>query len=107
MLILLIFLYAKTSRILSHKTFAGLAVRGHSSINWFYGFKLHMIINDKSEIVAIKITQGNVDDRKAFEKMVIKKDLKGKVYDDKGYLSKDLFTRLFRKGHFEKTKMNV
>jgi hypothetical protein len=34
-----------------------LAVRGHSSIDWFYGFKLHTIINEKSEIVAIKITK--------------------------------------------------
>ena len=43
-----------------------------------------MIINDKSEIIAIKITKGNYDDRKAFEEMAIKKDLKGKVYADKG-----------------------
>lgn len=88
----------KNIRIGSNRTFAGLAARGHSSIDWFYGFKLHMIINDKSEIVAIKITKGNVDDRKAFEEMVIKKGLKGKVYADKGYISKDLFIRLFHKG---------
>ena len=53
----------KNIRISSNKTCAGLAKRGHSSINWFYGFKLHMIINDQSEIVTIKITQGNIDDR--------------------------------------------
>jgi hypothetical protein len=92
------FSVCKNIRISSHKTFAGLAARGHSSIDRFYGFKLHMIINDKSEIVAIKITQGNVDDRKAFEEMAIKKDLKGKVYADKGYISKDLFARLYTKG---------
>lgn len=92
------FSVCKNIRIGSHKTFAGLAARGHSSIEWFYGFKLHMIINDKSEIVALKITQGNTDDRKAFEEMVISKGLKGKVYADKGYMSKDLFIRLFRKG---------
>jgi hypothetical protein len=50
-----------------------------------------MIISDNSEIVAIKITEGNVDDRKAFTEMAIKKDLKGKCYADKGYLSKDLY----------------
>jgi hypothetical protein len=92
------FAVCKNIRISSHKTFADLASRGHSSIDWFYGFKLHMIINNKSEIVAIKITQGNVDDRKAFEEMVAKKNLKGKCYADKGYLSKDLFARLYKKG---------
>ena len=80
------FAVCKNIRIASHKTFEGLAARGHSSIDWFYGFKLHMIINDKSEIVAIKITQGNKDDRKAFEEMAIKQGLKGKVYADKGYI---------------------
>jgi hypothetical protein len=92
------FAVCKNVSISNHKTFEGLASRGHSSIDWFYGFKLHMIINDKSEIVAIKITQGNIDDRQAFEEMVIKKNLKGKCYADRGYLSKDLFARLYRKG---------
>lgn len=92
------FSVCKNIRIGSHKTFLGLAARGHSSTDWFYGFKLHMIINDKSEIVAIKITRGNVDDRKAFEEMVTKKGLKGKVYADKGYLAKSLFNSLYQKG---------
>ena len=92
------FAVCKNIRILSNKTFAGLAQRGHSSIDWFYGFKLHMIINDQSEIIAIKITKGNRDDRKAFEEMVVKGDLKGKCYADKGYISKDLFVRLYKKG---------
>ena len=48
-----------------------------------------MIVNNKSEIVAIKITSGNDDDRKAFEEMVLKKKLKDKCYSDKGYISKD------------------
>jgi IS5 family transposase len=79
------FSVCKNIRISNHKTFKNLAARGHSSIDWFYGFKLHMIINDKSEIVAIKITAGNIDDRKAFQELVIKKGLKGKCYADKGY----------------------
>lgn len=92
------FAVCKNIRIYHHKTFAGLAARGHSSIDWFYGFKLHMIINDKGEIIAIKITQGNIDDRKAFEEMVVKKGLKGKCYADKGYISKDMFDRIYRQG---------
>jgi hypothetical protein len=92
------FAVCKNLRIMRHKTFEGLAARGHSSIDWFYGFKLHMVINDKSQIVAVKITQGNVDDRKAFECIALRHNLKGKVYADKGYLSKDLFQRLYQKG---------
>ena len=92
------FTVCKNIRISRHKTFDGLAARSRSSIDWFYGFKLHMIINNKSEIVAIKITKGNVDDRKAFEEMVLKRDLKGKCYADKGYVSRDLFTRLYNRG---------
>lgn len=89
------FSVCKNIRIGSHKTFAGLAARGHRSIDWFYGFKLHMMINDKSEIVAIKITKGNTDDRKAFEEMVIRKGLKGKVYADKGYTSPKICLSVF------------
>ena len=92
------FAVCKNIRISSHKTFAGLAERGHSSIDWFYGFKLHMIINDRSQIIAIKITQGNKDDRVAFEELIAKTNLKGKCYADKGYISKSLFSRLYTKG---------
>lgn len=92
------FAVCKNIRISSHKTFAGLAARGHSSIDYFYGFKLHMIINDASEIIAIKITRANVDDRRAFEDMATKLKLQGKCYGDKGYLSKELFSRLYRQG---------
>lgn len=88
----------KNIRITDNKTFAGLAQRGHSSIDWFYGFKLHMIINDQSQIISIKITQGNKDDRVAFEEMLAKTNLKGKCYADKGYISKNLFSRLYSKG---------
>src|SRR6185312_1635982 len=38
------FAVCKNIRISRHKTFEGFAARGHSSIDWFYGFKLHMII---------------------------------------------------------------
>ena len=92
------FAVCKNIRISSNKTFAGLAKRGHSSIDWFYGFKLHMIINDQSQIIAIKITEGNKDDRIAFEEMIARANIKGKCYADKGYISKSLFSRLYSKG---------
>ena len=65
-------------------------------MGWFYGFKLHVIINDKSEIMAVKITPGNTDDRKPVPGMTAK--LNGKLYADKGYLSKTLFRDLWQNG---------
>ena len=54
-------------------------------MGWFYGFKVHLIINHKGEILATKLTAGNVDDRKPVPEMA--KDLYGKLYGDKGYVS--------------------
>ena len=50
-------------RIRSHKVFDGLAKRGKSSTGWFFGFKLHIAINDRGEIIAFCLTSGNIDDR--------------------------------------------
>ena len=32
-------------RIHKHKTFKGIAARGKHSMGWFFGFKLHIVIN--------------------------------------------------------------
>ena len=78
-------------RILRHQVFLGSAGRGQSSVGWFYGFKLHLIINDKGEIVSCYLTASNVDDRKPVEGMVKKARRKfGKLFGDKGYISKAL-----------------
>ena len=50
-------------RIHSHKVFKGIAERGKSSTGWFYGFNLHLVINDRGEILSFYLTPGNVDDR--------------------------------------------
>jgi hypothetical protein len=47
-----------------HQFFKGIAVRGKTSMGWFYGFKLHVIINSKGELISLKLTPGNVDDRR-------------------------------------------
>ena len=83
-------------RISRNRTFKGLAARGHSTMGWFFGFKLHVVMNHKGELMAIKITPGNTDDRAPLEDMVA--DLEGKVLADKGYISKKLFARLWGKG---------
>lgn len=76
----------KNQRINNHKTFKDLANRGKTSMGWFYGFKLHLIINNKKEIMNIKITKGNVFDNKVIDDLA--KNLKGKLFGDRGYLSK-------------------
>jgi hypothetical protein len=65
-------------------------------MGWFFGFKLHIIANHKAEIMAVKITPGNVDDRKPIKTMTA--GLKGKLYADKGYISKSLFEDLWQEG---------
>jgi len=75
-------------RIPSHKVFAQVAERGKSSIDWFFGFKLHLIVNDQGELLAFHLTPGNVDDRKPVPRMA--KELFGKLFGDRGYISKAL-----------------
>ncbi len=83
-------------RIARHKVFAGLAARGKTSMGWFFGFKLHLVINDRGEILAFRLTPGNVDDRHPVPAMV--KRLFGKLFGDRGYLSQTLFKALFEQG---------
>jgi Transposase DDE domain len=83
-------------RIKRHKVFAGLAARGQCSLGWFYGFKLHLVINEHGEILAFALTPGNVDDRKPVPKLA--KALFGKLFGDKGYLSQPLFNTLLQHG---------
>lgn len=93
-------------RISSHKTFKGLAARGKTSVGWFYGFKVHVIINGWGEIIDFCITSGNVVDNntKVIEKITEK--IHGKVYGDKGYLlNSELFQKLYSKGIHIVTKI--
>lgn len=86
----------RNKRIHRHKTFEGLAARGKTTMGWFFGLKLHVVINHKGEIMALKITPGNVDDRAPLEDLL--KHLNGKVFADKGYIDKKLFKRLWSQG---------
>src|SRR5438270_8429234 len=83
-------------RIGSHKVFAGLAQRGKSSMGWFYGFKLPLVINDQGELLAFALTPGNRDDRRPVKKLV--RQLWGKLFGDRGYLSQELFEQLWAQG---------
>jgi IS5 family transposase len=76
--------------------FKGLAARGKTSMGWFYGLKLHCVINPKGQIMALKITSGNTADSTVLDEMT--KHLAGKLYADKGYIGQELFKRLWRRG---------
>lgn len=79
-------------RISQHKVFAHVAARGKTSTGWFFGFKLHFLFNDRGELLEVALTPGNVDDRKPVPQMV--KRIFGKIFADRGYLSKALFKEL-------------
>lgn len=83
-------------RIPRHKTFEGIARRGKTTMGWFYGFKLHLIVNHLGDIVAAKLTTGNVHDTKPVPELA--EGLTDKLYGDKGYISKALESQLFDKG---------
>lgn len=79
-------------RIHNHKVMAGLAERGKGSMGWFYGFKLHLVINECGELLTCQITPGNVDDRTPVP--ILCKHLFGKLIADRGYVSQPLFEQL-------------
>jgi len=79
-------------RIAQHRVFDGLAARGKTSMGWFFGFKLHLVVNDRGEILNVTLTPGNVDDRKPVPELV--HNLFGKLVGDRGYISQPLFEEL-------------
>ena len=85
-------------RIGIHKTFKDIATRGHCSLGFFYGFKLHIIINDRGEILNFCMTKANVDDRAPLKSGQMLEEIWGKLIGDKGYISKKLFQYLFMDG---------
>lgn len=83
-------------RIFQHKVFDGLAARGKNTLGYFFGFKLHLLVNDLGELLAFMLTPGNVDDRKPVHTLT--KQLWGKLFGDKGYQSQPLLEQLLTQG---------
>src|SRR5260221_612902 len=79
-------------RIKGHKVFSGLARRGKTSMAWFYGFKLHVVVNDCGELLSVCLTQANVHDIQPVPKLAAR--LFGKLFGDRGYISHKLATQL-------------
>lgn len=83
-------------RINRNKVFDGLAKRGKSSMGWFFGFKLHLVVNDCGDVLNFCVTPGNTNDRTPVKKLV--NFLTGKLFGDRGYISQKLFAELFENG---------
>lgn len=88
----------QSSNTLKHKVFKGIAKRGKTSTGWFYGLKLHLIVNHMGEIISIWLTPGNVADNNKDVVLKMCCNLYGKLFGDKGYISQKLFGELFANG---------
>ena len=79
-----------------HRTFNRIAEYGKTSVGWFFGLKSHLVINDRGELIAFKLTKGNRHD--GGEALPLLRELKGVAFGDKGYIGKKIFDTLFSKG---------
>jgi hypothetical protein len=86
----------ENTRIAQHHLFATRAQRGKTSTGWFFGFKLHLVINHQGEIISFCLTPGNTDDRKPVE--LLTRNLWGRLFADKGYIGQSLKERLKDQG---------
>ena len=83
-------------RIQRNRVFRGLAKIGKTTMGWFFGFKLHLVINECGELLAVQLTPGNVDDRQPVPRLT--RRLFGKLFGDKGYISAEVFAELWDRG---------
>lgn len=85
-------------RIKRNKVFKGYAEIGKSTMGWYFGFKLHLLCNERGELLNFMLTKANVDDRNENVFNRLSDNIFGKLYADKGYISQDLFKTLFSQG---------
>lgn len=86
-------------RIYKHKVFDGIAQRGKTSMGWFYGLKLHMITNEKGDLMSFTFSSGNkADCHEQIIKTLTENISAGKLFADAGYISGKLVEQLIEKG---------
>jgi hypothetical protein len=88
----------KNKRIKNNRVFKNIAKVGKGTMGWFFGFKLHLVINEVGEVLNFALTKGNCDDRDLKAILPLSKKLFGKLFGDKGYISKKLFAWLYSDG---------
>jgi len=81
-----------------NKVFKGIAEKSKSTMGWFFGFKLHLNINDKGEILSFCFSKANVDDRDQKVMKVMTKEVFGKLFGDRGYIDQKLAEYLWNDG---------
>ena len=81
-----------------HKVFKGIAQKSKSTMGWFFGFKIHLIINDKGEILSFCFSRANVDDRDPRIMSIMTKEVFGKLFGDRGYIDQKLAEYLWNDG---------
>ena len=79
-----------------HKTFEEIAEYGRTSVGWFFGLKMHIVVNNQGQLMVFKITQGNKHD--VGEVVSLLEGLSGLSFGDKGYIGKKIFEELLSKG---------
>ena len=94
----------KNKQIHSHKVFKDIATNGKLTMGWFLGFKLHIIINGKGEILNFAITQANLDDKQPLKKRAFLDKIYDKLFAGKVYIVKNLIQALLHKASYLKTK---
>jgi hypothetical protein len=93
-------------RISSHKVFKELAQRGQTSMGWFYGFKVHLIIDSMGQIINFYVTAGNVADNNHNLLEKLTQNIVGKIFGDKGYLlNPSFYQKLYNRGAIFITKV--
>lgn len=88
----------KNKRIKRNKVFKDIGTVGKSTMGYFFGFKLHLIVNEKGDLLNFQIAQANVDDREPLNNPRFTEKISGKMYGDKGYISAKLSAILFADG---------
>jgi transposase len=79
-------------RIARHRVFKDIAARGKTSVDWFFGFKLHLVVNERGQLLNVSLTPGNVNDRHPVRNLL--QGLRGKIFADRGYISHKLAAQL-------------
>ncbi|KKZ11300.1 MAG: hypothetical protein TE42_08215 [Candidatus Synechococcus spongiarum SP3] len=72
------------ARISRNRIFQGLAKRGRSTMGWFFGFTLHLLIHHKVQIVAFRITLAPMLDTVLLRKRFIMETLFEELKSSRG-----------------------
>lgn len=88
----------RNNRVEKNKVFGGHAARGCGTMGWYFGFKLHLLCNERGQLLNFVITKANVDDRDPMVFGEFNKNLFGHLYADRGYISRSLFESLWSDG---------